>query len=165
MYTINNFKGFIKNISPINSIKRKFYVNRFLNTKLEESNIINSFSEIDIYIVAFNWPELIEYQILSLKKNLIDKYRLIIVDNSNNTIKSSEIKGICNKYKISYIKLPDNKLFSSYSHGLSLNYIVKNIIKKQKTQYIGFLDHDCFLIKKFSIVNILKVQKIYGNIM
>ena len=114
-----------------------------------------------IYIIAFNKPELIEEQILFLKKYLVDNYRLLIVDNSNILSKSLEIERICDNNMVSYIKLPMNKLTASHSHWLSLNYIMKHIITKSKTQYIWFLDHDCFLVKKQSIVNILKKQDMW----
>ena len=42
-------------------------------------------ADIEIYIVAFNNSELIENQIIYLNKNCLDKYKLIIADNSSDT--------------------------------------------------------------------------------
>ena len=130
-----------------------------------KSVFIKKYSELDLYIIAFNNADLVFNQIFFLKKNLKDNYRLIIIDNSNNYSKSQEIENICIKNKTSYVKLPENKLKSSYSHALSLNYTMKNIISKQKTKYIWFLDHDCFMIKPISIIKILKEQKLYWTLM
>jgi hypothetical protein len=159
---INYLWIFIKNNNPITKIKHYFYKNKFMNKKLIRSKIYKNNWDIDIYIISFNRPELIENQIYFLNKNLNDNFRIIIVDNSNIESKSKEIEEICNNNKVSYIKLPKNKLKASHSHWLSLNYTMKNIISKSDSKYIWFLDHDCFLIDKISIVDILKKQKLWG---
>lgn len=165
MYSLKNSFQFLRNNSPIRKIKNKLVSNQFLQTPITKSKIIKNNPDLDIYVVAFNNAKLIEAQNYFLKKNLKDKFRLIIVDNSNDSNKSKEIENFCLDNQISYIKLPKNKLYSSYSHWLSLNYIMKNIVNKQDTKYIWFLDHDCFLIKEISIVKILEKQKLFWLIM
>lgn len=165
MYSFKNIISFVKNNSPVQKIKNYFFWKKFLNQATIKCKIIDSESDLDIYIIAFNNADLIFNQIFFLKRNLKDKYRLIIIDNSNNTSKSQEIENICTKNKTSYVKLPENRLKASHSHALSLNYTMKNIALQQKTKYIWFLDHDCFLIKPISIVNILKEQPLYWKLM
>jgi len=136
MYSLNSILYFIKNNSPYRIIQNKKFSDKFLTMKPVKSVFIKKYSELDLYIIAFNNADLVFNQIFFLKKNLKDNYRLIIIDNSNNYSKSQEIENICIKNKTSYVKLPENKLKSSYSHALSLNYTMKNIISKQKTKYI-----------------------------
>lgn len=152
------FWRFLKNNNPYIWVKYFFNKKNFMKQNLEKVKIYDGLFDIDIYIIAFNKPELITKQMYFLKKNLKDNYRLIIADNSNNESSAKQIESICEINKISYIRLPKNKLNASHSHGLSLNYLMSHIISKSKTKYIWFIDHDCWLIKKFSIVNILEKQ-------
>ena len=136
MYSFKDLPKFLNNNSPIKLFQNRKISKKFIQFPLQKKYWINVDSEIDIYIVAFNQPSLIEEQIFFLQKFCLDKYRLIIVDNSNDNKQSQKIEGICIKNKTNYIKLPENKLKASYSHALALNYIVKNIIQKQQTPYI-----------------------------
>jgi hypothetical protein len=105
---------FIKNNNPIKILKIWQYKRIFLRTPPRKVIILSDESELDIYVIAFNKPKLIEAQIKFLKENLKDKYRLIVVDNSNRC--TDEIEEICKNNKVSYIKLPANKLEHSHSH-------------------------------------------------
>lgn len=149
---MNAIISFIKNNSPIRLLKNKIFGYKFLKQNPRYVFLHNNESDIDIYIVAFNKPQLIEKQITLLKKNLLDKYNLIIADNSNDEKCAKKIKDICIKNKVNYIRLPENKLKGSHSHWIVLNYLMKNFVLKSKSQYFWFLDHDCFLIKKESII-------------
>ncbi len=136
MYTIKDLKNFIFNNSPIRIIKNKIFTRKFMNTPLQKFHLVVFNSDLDIYIIAFNKPSLIEDQIQLLKKNLKDNYRLIIIDNSNKTEESQKIENICRNNNTSYFKLPENKLTASHSHALALNYTMKRIISNQNTPYI-----------------------------
>ena len=156
------FWTFLKNNNPIRQIKNRLIKITFIKKAPLILDIKGWSYDIDIYIVAFNKPELIELQINILRRYLTDNYRLLVIDNSNNSVKSNEIMNICHSYEVSYVKLPVNRLRGSHSHWLALNYIMKNISNITDSKYIWFLDHDCFLVKKMSFVNILKIQDMWG---
>ncbi len=159
MYTYNFFNYFTKFVNNNNPVR---IFNNWKNRKefmwkMPIECIIKEWDfDLDVYIIAFNKPDLIKAQIDFLKTHLLDKYRLIIIDNSN--IKSDELRQICISNDISYVKLPKNKLEHSHSHWAALNYIMKNFVLKQKTKYFWLLDHDCFLVKNLSVVDMLNKQ-------
>ena len=115
---------FIKYNNPYKIWKNSIYTKKFL--KLQPIEIINTSNNqninvdkkdlIDIYIIAFNKPFLIEAQIHYLKKNLKDDYRLNIMDNSTIKSESDKIKKICINNMCNYVKLPKNNLQQSHSH-------------------------------------------------
>jgi len=162
MYTynfLNYFTKFIINNNPVR-IFNNWKNRREFMRKLPIESLIKEWNfDIDIYILAFNKPDLIKAQIAFLKKHLLDKYRLIIVDNSN--VKSDVVRQVCISNDVSYVKLPNNKLEHSHSHWAALNYIMKNFILKQKTKYFWLLDHDCFLVKNLSVVDLLNKQSFW----
>ena len=41
----------------------------------------------------------------------------------------------------------------SYSNGAAMNYVYYHYIKKSRSRYFGFLDHDVFPIHDFSILD------------
>ena len=158
---------FIRNNNPIKYIKNRTIWRKFLNKPPVEVNFYSNIkdADIEIYIVAFNNSELIENQIIYLNKNCLDKYKLIIADNSSDTWASQQIKQLCKDNKVDYIKLPKNVgLELSRSHWYSLNYLMKNFILKSKVPNFGLLDHDCFLIKKVSFVERINKYWMWGAI-
>jgi hypothetical protein len=138
---------------------------RFLNLKAKKIlRFDDKKVKIDLVSIAFNNPFLIEYQILLLKKNLQDSYFQIIADNSTNADAKVQIKNICSKYKIFYVELPQNSFKRNKSHGAAMHWVYKNILRKRKTEYFGFLDHDIFPTKPTSIIE--RMQKgIYSRLM
>jgi len=146
--------SFIRHNKPIRYLLNRYYWKVFLSkepVKVELAN--NKNEEIEIYIVAFNNDKLIENQVYFLKKNCLDNYKLIIADNSSDKEISDKIYNLCKKEHLDYIKLPKNKkLELSWSHGYTLNYLMKHFILKSKIPYFWLLDHDCFLIKKTSFI-------------
>ncbi|MEN9913141.1 MAG: hypothetical protein RLY66_549 [Candidatus Parcubacteria bacterium] len=125
-------------------------------TELKDKNII------DIATVAFNKPEVIQWQIDLIKKNIRDPYFYTVFDNSNDPKKADEIQRVCADEQVAYVKLPKNHLTRSSSHGSSLNWIHRNYFQKRKASYFTFLDHDIFPIKETRLINILDTQSIYG---
>lgn len=155
------FINWLKNNNPFLMVYSYFYRRKFYHSKpLEVLNKKKS-QEFEIYTVAFNNSQVIDYQIQLCKKNIVDDFLHIIVDNSSDPKSADQIRGICIKYWIMYIRLPKNTLFCSQSHALALNYIRKNFIQKRSCKYFWFLDHDIFPVKKTSLLPIIKKQKLY----
>lgn len=112
-------------------------------------------SDFILVTIAFNNLEVLTIQHRYLKELLKDPFDYVIADNSSKKEDSLKIRLFCEQNKISYIKIPNNPLTNiraSGSHGVALNWCHRNIIKKYKPKYFGFLDHDIFPIKEVSIV-------------
>lgn len=152
-------------LTKINNIRKgelakKFYKKKALN---ENKVIDNKKYEICIFTIAFNNVDVIKYQIKFIKKNCMDNdIKHIVVDNSTSQDISNKIKSLCIEEDIEYYKLPQNPFSLSNSHGAAVNWVCKNIIDKIKVKYVGFLDHDCFLIKKIRILDRIKELPFYG---
>lgn len=145
------FKILIKKVSNIVYKILLLHVYR----KARYKKILFRESSFIIITIAFNNIDILKTQHKYLKENLEDNFNHIIADNSNNKEKSDEIRLFCEKNGSSYIKLPKNPLTgvrASGSHGIALNWCYRNIIKKYKPKYFGFLDHDVFPIKKTCII-------------
>lgn len=150
---------FIRNNNPIKYLLIRYYWRVFLKKKPIKVKLFNDNKneDIEIYIIAFNNDKLIENQIYFLRKNCLDNYKLIIADNSSDDEISNKIYNLCEKKHVDYIRLPkDNNLKLSWSHWYALNYLMKHFILKSKIPYFWFLDHDCFLVKNFSILKELE---------
>ena len=146
---------------------RKFYVQR----KPDNSNrrIIEN-TALCFVTIAFNNDFLIEEQIRLVKKHIIDSnYIHIVADNSSDKKKRKAIKAICTKTNIPYFGLPFNWFskihkLPSYSHGLAMTWVYYNLIKKIKPGIFGFIDHDIFPIKPYSLLQKMDYQDFYGRL-
>lgn len=137
----------------------------YLNNKIISKNQINSsVSQIDLVTIAFNNPFLIEYQIKLLKKNLSDTYFHIIADNSSNPDAKKKIEEICNKLCAYYVDLPLNPFKRNKSHGAAMHWVYKNILRKRKAEFFGFLDHDIFPTEPTSLLKKLN-KGFYSRVM
>lgn len=121
-------------------------------------------SDIDLITIAFNAPRLISYQIRLMKKFLKGNFRIIICDNSTDQNNSKEIKNICQKENITYIRVKDRSTPNGYSnsHAIALNWTWKNVVKQRKNNF-AFLDHDIFPVKEIDISNYVRVNPVYGR--
>lgn len=127
-------------------------------------------NETDIYVITFNEPDFVRYQIKTLRKFFKDPFNLIIVDNNNwlHPEGSAEVLNICMEEGVIYLKAPDNHYQGkdffdpTLKLGTTLSWIFANCVKKRSPKYFGFLDQDCFLIKDFRIVPILDKVGMYG---
>ena len=120
---------------------------------------------VDVYVVAFNNPELIRVQYLLLKKFYVDNFTYIVVDNSSKRGARECVARFCKENDIAYVSMPFNflnKIGTSYSHAMCLNYICKRILAIRQPFAVAFLDHDIFPIKKYSFMENLAHQPVYG---
>lgn len=118
---------------------------------------------IDMIVVSFNNDKIIEIQIDQLRKHVKDPFYLTIADNSTDKEYAGKIEKICTGKKVGYIKLPGQNYFkNSYSHGIALNWMYKNYIKKRAPVYFGFLDHDIFPVADVKLIPFLEKQPYFG---
>lgn len=122
----------------------------------------------DLAVVAFNNSEVLKYQIRSLRKFFVYPFRYTVFDNSTNPERAKEIKNVCQKENVGYVRLPRQEFLpkgsGSYSHGIAINYLFNKYIKGGGATYFGLLDHDIFLIKEFDISKVLNEQFFYGAV-
>lgn len=158
-----------------NDIVQNWY-DKYFNTKYESLEHFGfgdiPLNDFDIYITAFGSPFLIEYQILTLKKFFVPGFNLIIVDTNQdlNPIESEIIKKMCWNQDVGYIKMHNN-IYQEKLHfdpsmklGTTINWLYYNLIKEREPAYFGFLDHDCFLFKKYDIRYYLEERGMYGTV-
>ena len=118
---------------------------------------------VDIIVISYNNERIINIQIDKLRKYFKDAFCLTIADNSTDKLKAIQIQEICIEKNIRYIKLPRQNYFKgSASHGIALNWVYKNYIKKRQPEYFGFLDHDLFPVANISVRAILEKQWYFG---
>lgn len=121
--------------------------------------------ELAIITVAFNNEIVIEQQIYLIKKFVIDRHVHIIADNSSDIRKRGLIAQICKINNVEYISVPENifSYNSSYSHGLAMTWVYRNIVSKRNYAYFGFIDHDIYPIKITSVLEHMNGSQIYGS--
>lgn len=120
----------------------------------------------DLAVVSFNNAQVIEYQIRTLRAFFKMPFRYTVFDNSTDNKISDEIRRICSKYEVGFVRLPRQEFLpkgmGSYSHGIACNYLFNNYIKNGGCKYFGLLDHDIFPVEAFDISSVLEKQFFYG---
>lgn len=129
-------------------------------------------AETDVYIITFNNPFLVEYQIKTLDRFFRAPFTPIVVDNNNwlHPETSARVLQLCIDEQATYIKAPDN-LYQREDYfdptmklGTTMNWLYLNCVRERKPKYFGFLDHDCFLVKFFDIRPYLDARGMYGRV-
>ena len=121
-----------------------------------------AFSEQIVAVIAFNRADVIEWQIHLVRKYLAELDGYIVFDNSTRADKRDAIRELCRREKIPYVGLPANPFKLSASHGAAMNWVSKNFIAKHRPKIFGFLDHDIFPTKPFSVREQLQGKSLYG---
>ena len=127
--------------------------------KVKDSN------HLDLITIAYHNPRVIELQNQYLAKYMGNDVTHIVVDNSSDSVRAAEIKAVCEREGIGYVKLHRNRLniFSgSYSHAAAVNWTFRHIIEPRNPFGFGIIDHDIFPVRPVDIVSILKSQPVYG---
>lgn len=124
----------------------------------------NLSADLDLITISFNSPEVVLRQIKLIKKFLIGNYRHIICDNSTSQKDSEQIKKYCLQNDVTYIRVQDRTKPKGYSdsHGIALNWVWKNIVRKRKNNF-AFLDHDIYPIKEIDISSYVDKEPIFGK--
>lgn len=140
-----------------NSFKDRYIVDNYYSSDYD------IMSDLDFYVVSWNSPHLVDLQIRLFKKYCYGSYRYIICDNSTDYRAVQQIKSICEKHDVTYIRVLDTSIPYGYSnsHELALNWIYKNVIKKRKNNF-AFLDHDIFPVKDILVNDCLGNSPVWG---
>lgn len=120
---------------------------------------------VDLVVIAFNRPDLIELQNQFLRKNFKNPFTYTVADNSIDPKAQEVIRSYCLRNNIPYLRLPSNPFNAprfSESHGAALNYAYRKVLKKKTSTIIGVLDHDIFPIDSMDISELLSNQPFYG---
>jgi len=101
-----------------------------------------------IIVIFYNNPEFLLRQYATLKAFCMDKYDLIVVDNSTEPQAIKDIKYHADRLGLRYVKTNATSRNGSDSHAFAANFALHTF----RTQYdtFCFLDHDCLAIKRFS---------------
>jgi glycosyltransferase involved in cell wall biosynthesis len=110
-------------------------------------------SKVAVVIICYNNPRLLTPQIKLLRKYCTDKPKIIVVDNSTDQEAIDAIEYYCKQLKVRRIKTKASSHNGSDSHSFAAN--VSYLMLKDKFDYFLYLDHDCFPVKPFSIVETL----------
>ena len=163
---------FFKSLLERTLIRRKLrpQIKLFFNTptpglyfqipKIDSNNIY-------IATVAYNNSQAISHQIRLVTKYLSDCYVYIVLDNSSDPKSSLKIEQLCAESNIHYINLPNNPYSGfdpSFSHGLALQWFLKNWVIPKKIKYFGFIDHDIYPIRRTTLTDKLNDAPCYGHI-
>lgn len=122
-----------------------------------------AFGDAIVASVAFNRPDVIEWQIHLVRRYLAEHESYIVFDNSKKEEAREAIRDLCRRQHVPYVALPRNRLVVSRSHGQALNWIVRNFVTGFGPKLFGFIDHDIFPTEPFSIRERLKGRLAYGS--
>lgn len=107
-----------------------------------------------IIIITYNCHSLLRKQIERIGRHCLDKFELIVVDNSTDKESIQHIKYICSlNHSIKLVKTDASSRNGSGSHAFAAN-VAWGMFRDQYSHFL-FLDHDCFPVKAFSVVEIL----------
>ena len=129
--------------------------------------------ETDIYVICFNNPFLVEYQIETLKNFYKGgNFNIIIVDNNCylHPSCSRQYQELCEYYNVIYLQAPAN-IYQTEHHfdtslklGCTLNWLFYNVIKTREPEYFFMLDHDAMIFRDFDKRRWLDEMGVYGTV-
>lgn len=134
-------------------------------------NLGSAGSSLYIVTVAYNHAKLIEKQIELVKRYGKDEnYRHVIVDNTPKGSVRNQIKSICEREGVDYVRVPlyidkliSHRLFGNgLSHGAALNWMFYHVLMPNKPELFALLDHDVLPLKEFSLKEKLGSRDFYG---
>ncbi len=119
--------------------------------------------------VAFSDQQLIDWQ-AQLMRAYLPPPVYLIADNSPDDASAAEIAMIAERHGSPYVRLPANpwelfnplRGYASRSHGISMNWLWRNIILPGEPEAFGFLDHDLFPTAPDDPFSALSTQDFYG---
>jgi hypothetical protein len=109
-----------------------------------------------IIVITFNIPaSVFLLQVEAIQKLCLDKYELVIIDNSDDSAMGATIAYHSNRLGVPYIRTNANTKDSSFSHAFAANMAYRMLQPIEKYSHMLFLDHDCIPVKPFSVPDIL----------
>lgn len=136
------------------NISKRFLHRPPVETRLSEKQE----ADLALVTVAFNNPQVLEWQLLLCKRFLRDNYLHVILDNSLSAQARERNKDICIRHGASYISLPPNPwtgVHNSRSHGISLDWSLRHVLPRFSYRVLGLLDHDVFPVEDHSLLAVL----------
>jgi|DEB0MinimDraft_6_1074348.scaffolds.fasta_scaffold00077_34 hypothetical protein len=101
---------------------------------------------------VFNRPDLLDYQIRSLKKFIVGDLVISVAYDTRDEQYYDDFKKVCEKHGASlhlHVSKPGGS--PSFYHGQAAKWAYENLILSEEDDCIGlFLDHDMFLIDDFN---------------
>ena len=120
-------------------------------------------SKLFVITVGFNDHELIEIQYDAFKRFFHGGYEYFVIDNSTKEDEAEATKTFCVTRHINYIRLAKNPgPDGSLHHGLALNWVYDNVIKRYKPARFGFIDFDLFPVRYVDIASHLDRADAWG---
>lgn len=120
-----------------------------------------------IATVAWNSPWVIRWQLRFMARNLRNA-AFLVADNSTDPAARKAIAELCAEGGVSYLPLPPNPYrhvrHASRSHGLALNWVYHNLVRRLRPASWGFFDHDLFPTAPFDPHERLRGQPFYGDL-
>lgn len=116
-----------------------------------------------ILTYSCNRPDFIEWQYKTFEKFLLDDYEFVVFNDAQNSGVSSQIEAMCDKYGITCVRVPQNHPDNTPGgrHQDSIRYSLDSRGFKH-AGIVCMIDSDMFLVKHFSIVNLMKNYDIAG---
>lgn len=139
---------------------------RFLGSPASESMLFGrerALSDAVIASIAFNRPDMIEWQAHLVQRHLAEKDGYVVFNNSSRDDARLAIRELCLRLEVPYVGLPRNRMFVSASHGLALNWVARNFVAGFGPSLFGFVDHDIFPTAAFSVREKLQGKLLYGR--
>ena len=118
----------------------------------------------EIFTFVFNRPDILDYQIKSIKKFFVGDFDINVVYDTRDNQYFDEFRKICEDNSTNfYNHISKHGQSPSQYHGESVQWVYDNLIINTKGNFIGmFLDHDMFLIDKFNLVEELEKYDVAG---
>ena len=116
-----------------------------------------------IFSFAFNRPDILQYQITSLRKFIIGDYDINIVYDTRDNQYYEQFKKICDDNDVNFyhhVSQPGGA--PSFYNAQAIKWIYDTVISKEDDCIVMLLDHDMFLIDKFDVQNEMSVYDIVG---
>lgn len=110
-------------------------------------------NKVGIVIIAYNNPDFIVLQAQKIKKFCKDDFQVVVIDNSIDKSASEGIKYHAEINGCEYMKTNASSVKGSDSHSFAANLSYFRI--KGKYDYLFYIDHDCFPVIEFSVIEIL----------
>lgn len=111
--------------------------------------------KVGIVVITYNLSsEIFLLQIASIRKFCTDKdYTIEVFDNSSDLERAEHIRYHAEQQKLNYYKTFSSSINGSDSHAWASNFAYQKI--KNIYTHIFLIDHDCIVLKKFSVIDIL----------
>ena len=121
---------------------------------------MQSENKLGIVVITYNNPDLLDKQIVCLQEFCKDNYELVVIDNSTEQAAIDAVAYKCKINGLRMIKTSASSKNGSDSHSFAANLSYQKL--KNDFSHFLYLDHDCFMVKDFSVMEFLKGKVMAG---